>query len=138
MGPIKQIAETKLKEQEHTDNMLAPIIIGAIATVILLIAVLVLVGFTLRRRALEHKPPSPGERLLEGKSELPGRTPARYEADQATRDSTRSSYRGYREVATISSDVFGKNYPDVQIQTAATTLHRSNRKESQRKEEIGG
>merc|ERR1719507_2662786 len=137
LEPIKQIAETKLKEEEHTDNMLAPIIIGAIATVILLIAVLVLVGFTLRRRALEHKPPSPGERLLEGKLNVQGRTSTRYEGNQAKRDSTRSPYRGYREVATISSDVFDKNYPDVQIKTA-TTLHRSSRKGSQHKEEIGG
>jgi len=122
---------------EHSDNMLAPIVIGAIATVILLIAVLVLAGFTLRRRALEHKPPSPGERLLEGKLNVQGRTSTRYEGNQAKRDSTRSPYRGYREVATISSDVFDKNYPDVQIQTAATP-HRSSRKGSQHKEEIGG
>jgi len=140
LEPIKQIAETKLKEQEHTDNMLAPIVIGAIATVVLLIAVLVLVGFTLRRRALEHqKPPSPVERLLDGsrgKGELPGRTTTQYDGEESTRGSVRSTYRDYREVATISSDVFEKSYPDVQIETSATLL-RANRKESQRNEEMG-
>merc|ERR1711962_321928 len=109
------------------------------ATVVLLIAVL-LVGFTLRRRALEHhKPPSPGERLLDGgrgKGELAGRTPTRYDGEESTRGSGRSTYRDYREVATISSDVFEKSYPDVQIETSATLL-RAKRKESQRNEEMG-
>ena len=74
MEPIKQIAETKViiqrsrhnlclqvKEETHPDNLLVPIVLGALATVILLVAVLVLVGFTLRRRSLERKPPGSGE-----------------------------------------------------------------------------
>ena len=54
---LVHILPFQVKEQAQKDNTLVPIILCAFATIVLLIAVLILAGFTLRRKALEMKPP---------------------------------------------------------------------------------
>ena len=52
MEPIKQIAETKLKEEESDDNQILAIVIGAFITVMLIVimATLAMITFRLRMR----------------------------------------------------------------------------------------
>ena len=67
LEPIKQLAETKLKNQEDRNEILA-IILGGLVTAILLVIVILLVSFSYRRRLLEQSAPTTGStsaRLLE-------------------------------------------------------------------------
>ena len=57
MEPIKQLAETKVKENKEEESEKIAMVLGGIATVILLVVVILLIVFTHRRRLLERSLP---------------------------------------------------------------------------------
>merc|ERR1711902_253984 len=72
LEPIKQLAETKVKNEEDKNEMLA-MIIGGLVTTILLVIVILLVSFSYRRRLLENSAAnlsSASARLLETKKNI--------------------------------------------------------------------
>ena len=57
MEHIKQLAETKVKENKEEESEKIAMVLGGIATVILLVVVILLIVFTHRRRLLERSLP---------------------------------------------------------------------------------
>lgn len=113
LEPIKQIAETKLKDSARETHTLVPVLLGAFATVTLLVAVTTLVGFTIRRRAMDRKPPGSGDSLLPDSSGPDPLSQTGQYSPSGQDVSPSSPYTSYREVSTISCDVFGQNYGDI-------------------------
>lgn len=108
MEPIKQIAETKLKEEDSDDNQILAIIIGVFVTVMLIVimATLAMITFRLRMRLRRsNSSPIVNTSLLQerrGPDILPKRGQNPRKAS-ATQHSPSSPYITY--CRTISSDV---------------------------------
>ena len=111
LEPIKQLAETKVKEDtEERNEAILAMIIGGLVTLVMLVLVILLISFSYRRRLLEHSAAtlsSTSARLLETS---PEQKQERAEYSSYTLDSKQSTttFNSNVFVPSISSDVYGQ------------------------------
>jgi len=129
--PIKQLAETKVKEKKEEESEKIAIVLGGIATVILLVVVILLSVFTHRRRLLERSSPSSQGRVQLEANRGPDLVHESGLYDGSVPKSIPSSpFNSYKEILpTISCDVIGKNYTELSYDGDQTaTLRRTSTK----------
>ena len=104
--PIKQLAETKVKEKSEEESEKTAIILGGIVTIVLLVVMILLSVFTHRRRLLERRVPTAQLEVTRGphlvkESEL--------SIDSVATSIPSSTFHSYKEIVpTISNDGIGK------------------------------
>ena len=110
LEPIKQIAETKVKENKEEESKRIAIILGSVAIVILIVVVILLTVFTQRRRVLELNSSSSHRKSLVATNKCPDlvHDSAQYNCTPS-KSIPSSPFNSYQEMLpTISCDVFGK------------------------------
>ncbi len=113
LEPIKQLAETKVKEDtEERNEAILAMIIGGLVTLVMLVLVILLISFSYRRRLLEHSAASLGAtsaRLLETNPEhkQPGEM-AEYSSYTLDSKQSTTTFNSNVFVPSISSDVYGQ------------------------------
>ena len=113
LEPIKQLAETKVKEDTEDRNEVLAMILGGLVTAVVLISVILLVSFSYRRRLLEHSAASlssTSARLLETrpdqKQDVTG--PALYSSYTCDSKQSTTTFNSNVFVPSISSDIYGQ------------------------------
>lgn len=113
LEPIKQLAETKVKEDtEERQEAILAMIIGGLVTMVMLVLVILLISFSYRRRLLENSAASlnaTSARLLETNQEHK-QSGEMAEYSSYTLDSKQSTttFNSNVFVPSISSDVYGQ------------------------------
>lgn len=132
MEPIKQLAETKVKENKEEESEKIAMVLGGIATVILLVVVILLIVFTHRRRLLERSLPLTHGRVQIETKRAPDLVHESGLYDGSVPKSIPSSpFNSYKEMLpTISCDVIGKNYTEMSYEgNTSGTLRRPSEKQ---------
>ena len=109
LEPIKQLAETKVKNEEGRTELLA-MILGGLVTAVLLLTVLLLVSFNYRRRMLEQSAAtisSTSAPLLET-SGRPRETTDFSSFSSGSKQSTTTTFNSAVFVPSISSELYGQ------------------------------
>ena len=113
LEPIKQLAETKVKNEEGRTELLA-MILGSLVTAVLLVVVVLLVSFNYRRRMLEQSTAiisSTTAPLLENSGRPRERESQATEFSSFTmnsKPSTTTTFNSNVFVPSISSDLYGQ------------------------------
>lgn len=112
LEPIKQLAETKVKEDtEERNEAILAMIIGGLVTLVMLVLVILLISFSYRRRLLEHSAASLGAtsaRLLETNPEHKQAEMAEYSSYTLDSKQSTTTFNSNVFVPSISSDVYGQ------------------------------
>ena len=112
LEPIKQLAETKVKNEEGRTEVLA-MILGGLVTSVLLLTVLLLVSFNYRRRLLEENTAATISSTAAPLLENSGR-PREVAADfssfttSGSKQSTTTTFNSSVFVPSISSELYGQ------------------------------
>ena len=110
LEPIKQLAETKVKNEEDKNEILA-MILGGLVTTILLVIVILLVSFSYRRRLLEHSAAtlsSTSARLLETHPEQKPSDMAQFSSYTINSKQSTTTFNSNLFVPSISNDIYGQ------------------------------